>query len=52
MPYELYCSGGYEEDYEYTVQVPYSYYICNVTLENFNLSHVPVYIIMILPFLL
>ena len=35
---------SYEEDYEYTVQVPYSYYICNVTLENFNLSHVPVYI--------
>lgn len=35
---------SYEEEYEYTVQVPYSYYICNVTLENFNLSHVPVYI--------
>ena len=35
---------SYEEDYEYTVRVPYSYYICNVTLENFNLSHVPVYI--------
>lgn len=28
----------------YTVRVPYNYYICNVTLENFNLSHVPVYI--------
>lgn len=27
-----------------TYQVPYDYYICNVTLENFNLSHVPVYI--------
>ena len=27
-----------------TYQVPYNYYICNVTLENFNLSHVPVYI--------
>ena len=25
-------------------QVPYDYYICPVTLENFNLSHVPVYI--------
>ena len=25
-------------------QVPYDYYICTVTLENFNLSHVPVYI--------
>lgn len=33
-----------EEEYEYTVQVPYTYYICNVKLENFNLSHVPVYI--------
>ena len=28
----------------YPVEVPYDYYICYVTLENFNLSHVPVYI--------
>ena len=34
---------GNWQSYTYTVQVPYSYYICNVTLENFNLSHVPVY---------
>ena len=27
-----------------TYQVPYDYYICTVTLENLNLSHVPVYI--------
>ena len=33
-----------EEEYEYDVQVPYTYTICNVTLDNFNLSHVPVYI--------
>ena len=32
------------EEYEYEVEVPYDYYICIVTLENFNLSHVPVYI--------
>ncbi len=32
------------ETYEYEVQVPYTYYICHVSLENFNLSHVPVYI--------
>ena len=32
------------EEYEYEVQVPYTYYICHVSLENFNLSHVPVYI--------
>lgn len=32
------------EYYEYDVQVPYTYYICNVELENFDLSHVPVYI--------
>lgn len=32
------------EEYEYDVEVPYNYYICTVTLENFNLSHVPVYI--------
>ena len=28
----------------YTVRVPYTWYICTVTLENFDLSHVPVYI--------
>ena len=32
------------EEYEYEVTVSYTYYICNVSLENFNLSHVPVYI--------
>jgi len=32
------------EYYTYEVEVPYNYYIMNVTLENFNLSHVPVYI--------
>lgn len=26
-----------------TTQVPYTWYICYVTLENFNLSHLPVY---------
>jgi hypothetical protein len=30
--------------YDYDVEVPYTYYICTVKLENFNLSHVPVYI--------
>ncbi len=28
----------------YTVRVPYNYYICTVTLENFNLSHLPIHI--------
>lgn len=28
----------------YTVQVPYEYMICTVALENFDLSHVPVYV--------
>ena len=32
------------EEYEYEVEVPYTYYICTVELENFNLSHVPVYV--------
>lgn len=32
------------EGNSYTVQVPYNYYICYVTLENFDLSHLPVYI--------
>ena len=31
-------------EYDYDVQVPFDYYICSVSLENFNLSHVPVYI--------
>lgn len=35
---------SYTEEYEYEVEVPYTYYICKVELENFNLSHVPVYI--------
>lgn len=29
---------------EYEEEVPYDYYICYVTLENFNLSHLPVYL--------
>ena len=32
------------EGNEYEAQVPYNYYILHVDLENFNLSHVPVYI--------
>ena len=32
------------EEVEVEVEVPYTYYICTVELENFNLSHVPVYI--------
>ena len=34
----------YDEDGEpYTVQVPYEYTICTLTLENIDLSHVPLY---------
>ncbi len=32
------------EGNSYTEEVPYDYYICYVTLENFDLSHLPVYI--------
>ena len=32
------------EGNDYDVEVPYNYYICKVRLENFDLSHVPVYI--------
>ena len=32
------------EGNNYDVEVPYNYYICYVTLENFNLSYLPVYI--------
>ena len=32
-----------EDGNETEVEVEYTYYICTVTLENFNLSHVPVY---------
>ncbi len=34
-----------EEEYEYEVEVPYIYRKCTVTLENFNLSHLPVYLL-------
>jgi len=32
------------EGNDYDVDVPYNYYICYVTLDNFDLSHLPVYI--------
>ena len=32
------------EGNEYEVEVPYNYYICTVELENFDLSHIPIYI--------
>ena len=31
------------EGNDYEVEIPYNYYICYVTLENKNLSHLPVY---------
>ena len=38
-------SGSYYPvPYEYEEEVPYDRFICTVTLENFNLSHVPVYV--------
>ena len=30
------------EEYEYEDEVPYTYYICTVELENYDLSHIPV----------
>ena len=33
----------YTEEYEYEESVPYTYTICYVSLENFNLSHLPIY---------
>ena len=32
----------YEEVYEYEISVPYTYTTCAVTLDNFNLSHLPI----------
>jgi len=32
------------ESYTESYEVAYNYYICTVTLENFNLSHLPIYI--------
>ena len=32
------------EEYEYEAEIEYDYYICTVTLDNFDLSHLPVYI--------
>ena len=36
--------NGNLQSYEYEAEVPYTWYICHVELENFNLSHVPVHI--------
>ena len=36
--------NGNLQSYEYEAEVHYTWYICHVELENFNLSHVPVYI--------
>ena len=36
--------NGNLQSYEYDAEVPYTWYICHVELENFNLSHVPVHI--------
>ena len=38
----LYTSQQRTETYTYDVQVPYAYTICEVRLENKNLSHLPV----------
>jgi hypothetical protein len=35
---------GVEQSDTYDVEVPYNYYIITVALENFNLSHLPIYI--------
>ena len=42
----LYDQWGYPimEEYEYEAQVPYTYRSVTVKLENFDLSHVPVYV--------
>ena len=42
----LYDQWGYPimEEYEYETQVPYTYRRVTVKLENFDLSHVPVYV--------
>ena len=34
-----------EEEYEFEAEVSYTYSICSVTLENFDLSHLPVYLL-------
>ena len=42
----LYDQWGYPimEEYEYETQVPYTYRSVTVKLENFDLSHIPVYV--------
>lgn len=41
--YRTETSTDPETGEESSEEVPYDYYICNVTLENFDLSHLPVY---------
>lgn len=42
--YRTETSTDPETGEETSEEVPYDYYICNVTLENFDLSHLPVYL--------
>ena len=42
--YDPLSGSFYPVTTEYTEEVPYEYRICTVKLENFDLSHVPVYI--------
>ena len=44
MVYDPVTGQSHRERYEYEVQIPYSYKICTVCLENFNLSHLPIYV--------
>ena len=42
--YSSYTDPETGETTEDSYEVPYDYYICTVTLENFNLSHLPIHI--------
>ena len=41
--YSSYTDPETGDSYEDSYEVPYNYYIISVTLDNFNLSHLPIH---------
>ena len=44
MVYDPVTGESHRERYQYEVQIPYTTETCTVHLENFNLSHLPIYV--------
>ena len=42
--YDPVTGQSHQEEFEYEVQVPYPWKVLKISLENFNLSHLPIYV--------